>query len=302
MSRKKIPPEIENRVLVSSKRRCPICYFIDEFRGEVQGQIAHLNKNRDDNSLNNLAFMCLRHHSIFDSKNSQHKNYTAKEIAHYRDLLTHRFEEFPKMQIIKEKLNKEYCLNLPMTKWVECASEGLMSNHALFEISYRIVDDHYAGYLFCISSESGDNKIYGVISPKEGEEILEQVFVYYVGDDQSRKLLASFPYSKDWSNLEIKIEKDIVIICHNGMKVYSYENIMHFPISKITIGGAEESKGSLVDLSFTTAILADHSIRKVIYKMDFSHGRQYFEDSKSSEKMIFYNVISHNFNSEVYGS
>ncbi|GFP77435.1 hypothetical protein [Clostridium fungisolvens] len=85
--RKKISTEIETEVLIKSKRRCCVCFGINGDDEEKSGQIAHLDKNRNNNSLDNLAFLCLQHHDKYDSTTSQSKNYTKNEIKSYRDKL-----------------------------------------------------------------------------------------------------------------------------------------------------------------------------------------------------------------------
>jgi hypothetical protein len=44
------------------------------------GQIAHLDSDRSNRSEDNLGWMCLEHHSTYDSKTKQHKNYTMREV------------------------------------------------------------------------------------------------------------------------------------------------------------------------------------------------------------------------------
>jgi hypothetical protein len=56
-----------------------------------KGQVAHLNKKRDDNRLENLAWLCLEHHDAFDSVTSQSKNYTQAEVTRWRDRLHAHF-------------------------------------------------------------------------------------------------------------------------------------------------------------------------------------------------------------------
>ena len=70
-----------------SRRRCALCFGILGNHNPKRGQIAHLNKRRDDNRLENLAFLCFDHHDQFDSVTSQSKNFTLKEIVKYRDEL-----------------------------------------------------------------------------------------------------------------------------------------------------------------------------------------------------------------------
>lgn len=85
--RKKIPVHVEQAVLAKSGRRCTLCFGIDGDLTERRGQIAHLDADRTNIAESNLAWMCLDHHSLFDSKTSQHKNYTIAEVRSYRQKL-----------------------------------------------------------------------------------------------------------------------------------------------------------------------------------------------------------------------
>ena len=73
-------PEVETAVLAKSARRCALCFQLNGDLTEKIGQIAHLDRDRSNAAENNLAFMCLPHHSLFDSKTKQHKNYTVLEV------------------------------------------------------------------------------------------------------------------------------------------------------------------------------------------------------------------------------
>lgn len=90
--RLRIPTETE--VMVKSRRRCCLCFGIDNNLEEKQGQIAHLDKNKNNNNFDNLAFLCLKHHDKFDSTTSQSKNYTKNEVKIYRNQL---YEYYDKM-------------------------------------------------------------------------------------------------------------------------------------------------------------------------------------------------------------
>lgn len=74
----------ETSVLTQSARRCCLCYYLDGGLAEKLGQIARLDRNRANSEEDNLAFLCLYHHSIYDSATSQHKNYTAHEVKRAR--------------------------------------------------------------------------------------------------------------------------------------------------------------------------------------------------------------------------
>ena len=86
-ARKHIPGEIEFRVLDRSRRRCALCFHLNDDLTEKLGQIAHIDKNRANYAEDNLAWLCLPHHSLFDSKTSQHKNDTISEVKNARNNL-----------------------------------------------------------------------------------------------------------------------------------------------------------------------------------------------------------------------
>jgi hypothetical protein len=79
-SRKKVLSDVETAVLAHSARRCTLCFHLKGDLTEKMGQIAHLDRDPSNRSKNNLAWMCLEHHTIYDSKASQHKNYTNREV------------------------------------------------------------------------------------------------------------------------------------------------------------------------------------------------------------------------------
>ena len=85
--RKKTPSETEDFVLVSSARRCALCFYLSSDTEEKAGQIAHLDQNPSNTAEDNLIWMCLEHHSLYDSKNRQHKNYKISEVKTYRKIL-----------------------------------------------------------------------------------------------------------------------------------------------------------------------------------------------------------------------
>ncbi len=85
--RKSTPKSIETAVLANSARRCALCFHLTGDLSEKHGQIAHLDKDPSNSEEDNLAFLCLSHHSVFDSKTSQHKNYTKEEVKSARSRL-----------------------------------------------------------------------------------------------------------------------------------------------------------------------------------------------------------------------
>lgn len=82
-----LPRDIEAAVVMQVRRRCCLCWHLTGNKRERRGQIAHINRKRDDHRLANLVFLCLDHHDEYDSRTSQSKNYTEVEVRSYRDLL-----------------------------------------------------------------------------------------------------------------------------------------------------------------------------------------------------------------------
>jgi hypothetical protein len=80
MHRKLTPPKIVSVALLKGARRCPLCFHLKFDLAEKNGQIAHFDGNPSNAAEDNLAFLCLDHHTLFDSKTSQHKNYTIHEV------------------------------------------------------------------------------------------------------------------------------------------------------------------------------------------------------------------------------
>ncbi len=87
MDRKPVPVDIETAALLKSARRCTLCFHLNGDLNEKKGQIAHLDKNPSNFAEDNLALLCLDHHTLYDSKTSQHKNYTIHEVKAARDRL-----------------------------------------------------------------------------------------------------------------------------------------------------------------------------------------------------------------------
>src|ERR1700730_8473033 len=91
--RKKIPRSTETAVLTKSRRRCALCFHISGDLTEQVGQIAHLDENPANGVEDNLVWLCLPHHSLYDSTTSQHKNYTLTEVRAARNRLYKLIED-----------------------------------------------------------------------------------------------------------------------------------------------------------------------------------------------------------------
>lgn len=87
--RKKIPKAVEAELLLSCRRRCCLCYYLNEnVKTTLNGQIAHIDHDPSNNDLNNLAYLCLEHHEQYDSRTSQTKKITASELHKAKNKLS----------------------------------------------------------------------------------------------------------------------------------------------------------------------------------------------------------------------
>lgn len=91
MKKRKATTHTEAQVIKSCRRRCCICYGLNKDDNIKKGQIAHLDKDRSNNDIDNLAFLCLYHHDLYDSNTSQSKNLTIREVKAYRDELINKY-------------------------------------------------------------------------------------------------------------------------------------------------------------------------------------------------------------------
>jgi len=91
--RKSISKTVETKLLLLCRRRCCLCFYLHN-RGDVRrGQIAHLNHDPSDGTVENLVYLCLDHHDEFDSATSQSKGLTSGEVSHFRDQLHQHFAQ-----------------------------------------------------------------------------------------------------------------------------------------------------------------------------------------------------------------
>ncbi|HEX8127066.1 MAG TPA: hypothetical protein VF548_15935 [Allosphingosinicella sp.] len=58
-----------------------------------KGQISHIDGDRTNSSPSNLAYLCLDHHDELDSRTSQSKGLTSREVRAYRESLVARMAE-----------------------------------------------------------------------------------------------------------------------------------------------------------------------------------------------------------------
>jgi hypothetical protein len=86
-ARKKIPEATQNQILLSCRRRCCLCFWLDGIDDVVKGQIAHLDHDPANNNPENLAFLCFNHHDEYDGSTNVSKGLQRAEVMKWRDEL-----------------------------------------------------------------------------------------------------------------------------------------------------------------------------------------------------------------------
>jgi hypothetical protein len=79
-------------VLMQVARRCALCFGLHGDLEMKKGQIAHIDHDPSNNIEHNLAFLCFNHHDEYDSKTSQAKGISPRELIAYKRCLTHAIE------------------------------------------------------------------------------------------------------------------------------------------------------------------------------------------------------------------
>lgn len=94
--RRSLPETTQVQVVATTRRRCALCFGLKgDLSPKVQGQIAHLNQNPEDDRPQNLAWLCLEHHNEYDARYKQSKKLLADEVKQYREELLAALKDWP---------------------------------------------------------------------------------------------------------------------------------------------------------------------------------------------------------------
>jgi len=92
MARQPIPEETQKRVLMKSRRRCCLCFWLHGTDEVQKGQIAHLDGDNENSAEENLAFLCFDHHDDYDGKTRLAKGLKENEVRQWRNELYKEME------------------------------------------------------------------------------------------------------------------------------------------------------------------------------------------------------------------
>jgi hypothetical protein len=75
---------VQTTVLLACRRRCALCVGIDGVFDAQPGQLAHIDRNHENNDEGNAAWLCVNHHVEYDSSSPQTKRLTPDELRAYQ--------------------------------------------------------------------------------------------------------------------------------------------------------------------------------------------------------------------------
>jgi 5-methylcytosine-specific restriction endonuclease McrA len=85
--RRSLSPDDEAELFEKCRRRCCVCFVLENNDSQQDGHLAHLDHNHSNGHPDNFVFLCSRHHNIYDSRMSQAKNMTEREVRLYQQKL-----------------------------------------------------------------------------------------------------------------------------------------------------------------------------------------------------------------------
>jgi hypothetical protein len=92
MARKAIPDATQANILLRSRRRCCLCFWLKGEDEVKKGQLAHLDGDNENVAVDNLVFLCLEHHDEYDSIPRLSKGLREQEVTKWRNELYKEME------------------------------------------------------------------------------------------------------------------------------------------------------------------------------------------------------------------
>ena len=297
MSRKPIPKDIETDILTSSKRRCCLCTGLEGNYSEQLGHIAHLDQNNENYKNENLAFLCFKHHSLFDSTTSQHKNYTIQEVKQYRGQLYYYLEKNSNIDIPNTKRlksNKPYSLILNgVNGFINIKNDKLKElSKFQIEIEFKLFQPNYTGVLVSIDFENSYRYLLLVYYSTEHKAFPGEFHLKYV--DESKEInesIITIPQSKmSWNTLQLSIEGNRIQLIMNEFRMTSNYKIENPIIDKIQYGGKSWGDGKGIYLINYLSYFKIYNPEKneLVNELNFYYGWDYYKKSNYLDGVTLY--------------
>lgn len=154
MPRKKISDAVRNNILMKSRRRCALCYGLNNDKNVKNGQIAHIDRNNENNTEENLVYLCLDHHNLYDSIFKQTANFNPLELKLYKEKLEKDIL-INNSSLEKHNINSNVSYNSHDHKFFLQIKDVCLKNDNLNKIlNFNFGSQHYYNYFFIDENNS----------------------------------------------------------------------------------------------------------------------------------------------------
>lgn len=298
MGRLNIDKKVETEILTSSKRRCCLCVGIDGNYSPRPGQIAHLDHNNSNNKVDNLAWFCLEHHTMYDSKTSQHKNYTLDEVKYYRNTLYKYLEANPNIDKPKaERLDKTkpYCVRFNgITSYVRLENTDFLNLQKFsIECVFKLHDERYTGLLFSLDNYE-NNSFYCLTYYSNMDKAYPgELHLRFICHEQEiDESLASITIDKlEWKKLCLIVSPNKLILELGNQRISSFHKLSEFKLKVMQIGGKSPNYGQRFLSCYMSQVkVFDNDNDQIINDLVFDYGQDYLLALPKIKGMLLINM------------
>lgn len=189
-------------LLVVTRRKCCLCYFLENDHRRKKVQIAHIDQKRNNSDASNLVPLCLDHHDEFDSVTRQSKNITMHELKMYKEML---IQELSKDELKEDEIKVTH-KNLPDLSSAIFYDYGKL----YFDICIDLFNADPVGINFGDNLDEYTPEVHDIIARLQDnpdnvstEVICEEVFFKWFSEDIAK----DFDFSDVAKSIELKWEQ-----------------------------------------------------------------------------------------------
>lgn len=259
----------------------------------------------NNNSIDNLAWLCFRHHSIYDSNTSQHKNYKISEVKYYRNQLHEFLSTNPNIDLSKSpisKLNKPYVLLFDgVNDYAVYEGKELQDlTEFIVEGEFRIGNTTQGGSIIAINDEFNNSIAYLRYNSIDDEKYPGEAILIIEEPNSFRHNVRTgcLVSNLEWINFRIIYKDNTWTVSINDQRVFC-NDVLKANIRSVQIGSAQGVGNygkQFLSCYFTKFSLYDISHEKLLFNFIFEFGKEYFRSLPKSESLKFVNmIVDHQF-------
>jgi hypothetical protein len=295
MGRKKLDSNSETEILILSGRRCALCCGLMGDYSEKIGQIAHLDKDNSNNKLDNLCWLCLEHHTKYDSTSSQHKNYTIHEVKEYRSKMYFDLKnyDFDKIESIQNSITKPYSIKFNGFNGFLLYDEIELEtkNEFVIETEFKIHNQFFAGVLFNLVNRTESEFLYVIHYSSKHPSKPNQLELCHMKNMEKSTIFSFTENISKWTHLILKVSAKSISLTLNNLEAVQSNHLIHSNFDRIEIGGTrwenEKYEKHKPMPSYLTSYFRNFRLlnkQELLANLEFSYGEEYFLRTRPSGK------------------